>query len=61
MRARSMLFEIVNDRALRQALPFSAFSFLLAVRGIRLRNLHSVNILLPCFSPLLLSLLPIPG
>lgn len=43
-----MLFEIVFDRALRQALLFSAFSFLPTVRGIRLRSLHSVNILPPC-------------
>lgn len=46
---RSMLFEIVYDRALRQALLFSAFSFFSAVRGIRLRSLHSINILPPCY------------
>lgn len=48
-RERSMLFEIVYDRALRQALFFSAFSFLPAVRGVRLHSsLRSVNILPPC-------------
>lgn len=45
LHTRNTLFEIVYDRALRQALLFSPFSFLPAVRGIRLR---SVNILPPC-------------
>lgn len=45
-----------SDRALRQALLFSALSFLPAVRGIRLRSLRSVNILPPCSSLLFLHL-----
>lgn len=53
----NMLLEIVY--ALRQALLFSTFSFLLAVRGIRLHSLHSINILPSCpFSSSFLSLLP---
>lgn len=61
VRVRAVVFEIVYDCALRRALFFSACSFLLPVRGVRLRSLHGVNTLLPCPSFSLYLFFSVPG